>query len=118
MYLLKFDGATRRHGYCIYQDGALIASGSAQGSGTNNEGEYQGLLLGLRAAIGLGIRELHIEGDSMLVVCQVTDRWLTKAPHLIPLRNQAQDLLHWFDDYWVRWIPREMNQDADSMTRT
>ena len=39
---------------------------------TNNAMEYEGLLAGLRAAIGLGINKIIVKGDSQLVIKQVT----------------------------------------------
>ena len=39
---------------------------------TNNAMEYEGLLAGLRAAIGLGIDKIIVKGDSQLVIKQVT----------------------------------------------
>lgn len=42
------------------------------GQATNNTAEYEGLLAGLRVAVGLGIKHLIIRGDSQLVINQVT----------------------------------------------
>jgi ribonuclease HI len=38
----------------------------------NNTSEYEGLLAGLRAVAGLGIKRLVVRGDSQLAVNQVT----------------------------------------------
>ena len=43
----------------------------AQEEATNNIAEYEGLLVGLRIAVELGIKKLIIQGDSQLVVRQV-----------------------------------------------
>ena len=40
------------------------------GQATNNEAEYTALILGLTAAHALGVRKLHVLGDSKLVVEQ------------------------------------------------
>jgi hypothetical protein len=42
---------------------------------TNNMAEYEGLLAGLRAAAGMGIRRLLVLGDSQLVVNQVSKEY-------------------------------------------
>ena len=34
--------------------------------------EYEGLLAGLRAAVGLGVRRLLVQGDSQLVINQIS----------------------------------------------
>ena len=38
----------------------------------NNMAEYEGLLYGLRAAVGLGVRHLLVQGDFQLVINQVS----------------------------------------------
>ena len=44
----------------------------AQFRATNNMVEYEGLIAGLRAAVGLMILRLLVKGDSQLVVNQVS----------------------------------------------
>ena len=44
---------------------------------TNNEAEYEGLLLGLLAAVRLGSKQLIVKGDSMLVIHQVSENGKT-----------------------------------------
>ena len=41
----------------------------------NNMAEYEGLLAGLRAATGLGVCRLLVQGDSQLVVNQVSKEY-------------------------------------------
>lgn len=38
---------------------------------TNNEAEYESVILGLRAAAKLGAKQIVVKGDSMLVIQQV-----------------------------------------------
>lgn len=38
---------------------------------TNNEAEYESVILGLRAAVKLSIKQIVVKGDSMLVIQQV-----------------------------------------------
>src|SRR5438132_839511 len=47
---------------------------------TNNMVEYEGLLAGLRATAGLGVRHLIVKGDSQLVVNQVNKDYLCSDP--------------------------------------
>jgi ribonuclease HI len=42
---------------------------------SNNEAEYEVLLYGLRLAVSLGIKQLIVYGDSLLVVQQVNKEW-------------------------------------------
>ena len=54
---------------------------------SNNEAEYEALVLGLLEALRRGIQVLTIKGDSNLVVKQVTGEFALKhmslAPYLI-----------------------------------
>ena len=49
----------------------IWSGGSYLGSQTNNVAEYNGLILGLEAAMDLGISVLEIKGDSNLIINQV-----------------------------------------------
>jgi ribonuclease HI len=47
----------------------------SDGQSSNNTTEYEGLLAGLRAAAGLGVKRLVVRGDSQLVINQVTKEY-------------------------------------------
>ncbi len=132
-YLLQFDGASEPNpgpsgaAYVIYspprlQGDELIREVVQEGysyipHATNNEAEYQALILGLTEALKLGISKLHIEGDSNLVIHQVQHLWKVKQSHLIPLCAKASSLLLQFKSYKINHIPREENSDADSLSK-
>jgi len=42
---------------------------------SNNEAEYEALLHGLHLTVSLGIKQLFVYGDSLLVVQQVNKEW-------------------------------------------
>jgi ribonuclease HI len=42
---------------------------------TNNEAEYEALIPGLRIVTSLGIKRLHVYGDSAMVINQVNKDW-------------------------------------------
>ena len=45
---------------------------------TNNEAEYEACILGMEALITLGVTEVEIFGDSMLVINQAMEEWELK----------------------------------------
>ena len=49
---------------------------------SNNTTEYEGLLAGLRAAIGLGIGKVIVKGDSQLAIKQVNKEYA--SPQMAP----------------------------------
>ena len=87
------------------------------GRGTNNQAEYHGLLLGLRAARALGAEDVHVHGDSQLVLRQLEGRYKVRNPGLRPLWQEAMDVLAGFRAYELEWVPRDENAAADEAAR-
>ena len=90
--------------------------GKFLGESTNNVAEYTGLILGLKRAKAMGIKELDVFSDSELLVKQLAGDYAVKAEHLRPLHEEAQALLKAFPQVRVAHIPREENAAADEMS--
>ncbi len=84
-----------------------------RGHGTNNEAEYQGLILGLRAARNAGASDVVIRGDSQLVIRQMEGRYKVKAANLQAYAEEARALLRTFDAHRFEWVRRDANAAAD-----
>jgi len=118
------DGAARGNpgpagaGAVIVNPGGHIVAkmGKFLGESTNNVAEYMGLILGLKRARAMGIKELEVLADSELMVRQLDGTYAVKAEHLVPLHAEAKALLAAFPQVRVRHIPREENQAADEMS--
>jgi ribonuclease HI len=81
---------------------------------TNNVAEYEALVLGLRAAKEMGIREIAVFGDAELIVQQVKNVYQAKHPRLKNYRNEVWDLIDsFFLAFNITFIPREENAPAD-----
>lgn len=101
----------------INANGHIVAKvGKYLGETTNNVAEYTGLILGLKRAKAMGLRELDVFADSELVVKQLNGEYQVKADHLRPLFDEARALLKGFSEIEVRYIPREENAQADEMS--
>lgn len=87
----------------------------AIGEATNNEAEYHAVLLGIERARKLGASELHLIGDSELVVRQVRGEYKVKQAHLRGLRAAVLEALEVFERWEIRNVPREQNADADAL---
>ena len=97
--------------------GHIVAKlGKFLGESTNNVAEYTGLILGLKRAKAMGIKELDVFSDSELLVRQLHGDYAVKADHLKPLHDEAKALLAAFPDVHVAHIPREQNAAADEMS--
>ena len=74
---MYFDGATNQNRSGI---GVLLISpkgthipfsGRLNFPATNNTTEYEAYIMGLQAALGLGVRELEVYRDSALIISQI-----------------------------------------------
>ncbi|MFZ5468192.1 MAG: ribonuclease HI family protein [Myxococcota bacterium] len=90
--------------------------GKYLGVQTNNYAEYMGLLLGLKRARELGVREVEVFADSELMIRQLGGRYQVKSPTLRPLYEEALRLLNDFSRVKLVHVPREMNTAADEMS--
>lgn len=76
------------------------------GKCTNNQAEYGGLIAGLQAARDRGCRDLHVRGDSALVINQIKGDWRVHNAGLKPYHQAATTLLAQFDRVSAEHIPR------------
>lgn len=121
---LYADGAARGNpgpagagAVLLGDDGAVLAEATKfLGVATNNVAEYTGLIIGLEAAKRLGVDELDVRMDSLLVVQQMRGLWRIKHPGLRPLALRAGALLAEFPRRTVAHVPREQNGLADALS--
>lgn len=121
---LYSDGAARGNPG-LAGAGAVLVEPSGQvvdrigkflGKQTNNYAEYMGLLLGLRRARELSVREVEVFADSELMLRQLGGRYQVKSTSLRPLYEEALTLLNDFERVKLVHVPREMNRAADEMS--
>jgi ribonuclease HI len=117
-----FDGACRGNpgpsavGYAVVTgDGIAAEGGETIGRATNNQAEYRALVTALEVAADVGFDEVHVRGDSELIVKQVKGAWDTNDPELRELRVRARELLARFDEWTLEHVPREINARADEL---
>lgn len=128
IYLLEFDGgAIRTSNMSSHCAGAFLLSkidtneilfegGSFIEGGTNNIGEYMGLREGLKVCKENHLDSIMIQGDSKLVVYQVSNQWKINYDHLRKLYSEIQELLNSFSSVTIRHVYREDNKRADKLS--
>jgi ribonuclease HI len=92
----------------------VVKKGIYLGVTTNNQAEYQALKLGLEEAKTMGIRELHVYMDSLLVVNQMVGKFKVKNRDLWPIHDAIKGLISGFKHVSFTHVPRELNKIADS----
>ncbi|XP_028084857.1 uncharacterized protein LOC114285975 [Camellia sinensis] len=80
---------------------------------SNNEAEYEALMLGLIAAEKHSIKK--IQRDSKLIVKQVSGQFILKEPALATYRTIAQRLLDKFQKVEIEHVPRSDNKFSDAL---
>jgi probable phosphoglycerate mutase len=119
-----FDGGARGNpgpaGYGVFivdDEGKPIAELSgALGNATNNVAEYNGLIAALEWAAERGLTELHVRGDSQLLIEQMRGNYKVKNEGLKPLYLKARMLVMQIGNVSFEHVPRERNKDADRLS--
>lgn len=118
---MHVDGASNSRG-----DGARIVLISPEGtlhecsmsidfSAMNNEAEYETLIAGLRLALALGVEELQVYSDSMLVVNQLNSDYDSGDTRMLKYISHVMKLQSNFKKVHFSHIVRAQNAHADAL---
>lgn len=91
----------------------LFEEGRFLGKRTNNEAEYEALILLLEEVRRRNLADVVVRGDSRLVISQMRGEWKIREPHLQTLAGRARGLLG--GNVRFEWIPRGQNARADAL---
>lgn len=95
-------------------DNVLVDEGIYLGITTNNQAEYTALKLGLEKALELGVREIEVYMDSLLVVNQMKGIFKVKNRDLWPIHEAIKEMAAKFKIIRFSHVPRELNKLADA----
>ena len=121
VWKIFFDGASYKDGACIGivfvspTQETISLSQKLEFEATNNVAEYEALVLGLRAAKDMGIKEIVVFGDAELIIQQIKNVYQTKHLRLRSYINEDWDLIDsFFLAFNISFIPRGENSMDDS----
>lgn len=98
------------------EKGKILAKYSKYiGEATNNQAEYQALILALQKVKQMGAQDLDCYSDSELVVRQLNREYKVKDKDLGPLFIKIWNLSQSFKKINFHYIPREKNREADRL---
>jgi len=116
-----FDGGSRGNpgppaaGAVLLDDrgDVVFEEGRFLGRRTNNEAEYEALIMLLEEVDRRGFCKGVVLGDSRLVISQMRGEWKIREPRLRALAERARSLVR--GDVRFEWIPRKDNDHADDL---
>jgi len=106
--LVKVDGVE------VYAEGGYVGVGDKM---SNNVAEYRGFIAALTEAVKY-VGNIHIYGDSKLVIMQVQRKWKAKGGLYFPHYQEAL-YLYMINKPRVKmsWIPRAQNSACDALSK-
>lgn len=96
------------------EDTVLVDKGVYLGITTNNQAEYTALKLALEECLKMGVKEVQVYMDSLLVVNQMKGIFKVKNRDLWPIHDAIKKLAAKFDEISYSHVPREFNKLADA----
>ena len=86
-------------------------------STSNNEAEYEALLIGLKTAKKLSASHLQVFCDSQLMANQISGKYQARDERMLAYLTVAQSLLAEFDSIHVAQIGRQHNSHIDILAK-
>ena len=84
---------------------------------TNNEAEYERILMGLRVGKALRAKNLLVQSDSKLVIGQIKEEYEAKEEIMQKYLRLTKHLTQEFDRVEFMQIPRSQNIVADEVAK-
>jgi len=84
---------------------------------SNNQAEYEALIVGMLLAKEMGARSLLAKSDSQLITGQVTGDYQAKDPQMAAYLKYVQVLKGAFVAFELVYVPREQNDRADLLAK-
>ncbi|XP_074351989.1 uncharacterized protein LOC141691147 [Apium graveolens] len=120
-WTLYTDGASNINGTGLGlvlkspQGDIMVYSICCEFKATNNESEYEALIVGLTTAIDLKINHICINYDSLLIVNHVKGIYEEKDEKMTVYLRIVKELQHKFTTFNIQQISRELNTQADAL---
>jgi ribonuclease HI len=84
---------------------------------TNNQAEYEVILLGLQILNSMGVKHVEVFGDSLLVMQQITSIFQCLDGSLNTYLDKCLEIIAHFDDFNVQHISRDENTVVNDLAQ-
>ena len=84
-------------------------------STSNNESEYEAILVGIELAAAISADKLIIRSDSQLVVGQVNLEYKSRDPRMAKYVNLVKQHLDSLSAWKLEHVPKDYNEKADTL---
>nr|GEV38427.1 reverse transcriptase domain-containing protein [Tanacetum cinerariifolium] len=99
---------TQEEPWTLFTDGSSCVDGSA---------EYEALIVGLRIATQMGVKNVQANVDSILVANQVLGTYVAKEDNMIKYLEIAKGLVSGFKTFSISQVSRSRNKKADALSK-
>ena len=89
-----------------------------EGNYSNNQIEYEALIIGLEILLEMGIKSVEVYGDSQLVIRQFTSDYKCCSSSIAPYFVAVRQLLEQFSNAKLNHIPLSKNEEANCMAQS
>ena len=84
---------------------------------SNNEAEYQALILVLEMTVDMKQLRLEVYGDSKLIINQLLNIYEVRKPKLVPYYNYATRMIGWLSGVTLEHVSRRKNRQEDALAK-
>ncbi|RDY05097.1 Tf2-11, partial [Mucuna pruriens] len=84
---------------------------------SNNQAEYEALLVGMKLALEIEAKKLIAKSDSKLITGQVNGEYQAKDPKLAKYRERVKAMAALFESFKLLHVPRDQNERADLLAK-
>ncbi|XP_059650250.1 uncharacterized protein LOC132296016 [Cornus florida] len=85
---------------------------------SNNQAEYEALIIDLEILLEMAVKDVHIVGDSSLVINQISKDFRCLNWQLRPFHSLATQLVNQFHNVTLEYRPKVMNKITNDLAHT
>nr|GEU91608.1 reverse transcriptase domain-containing protein [Tanacetum cinerariifolium] len=127
---------TQKEPWTLLTDGSSCVDGSGAGliltnpegveftyalrfqfAASNNEAEYEALVVSLRIATQMGVKNVQVNADSKLVANQVLGTYMAKEDNMIKYLEIVKGLVSGFITFSISQVPWSRNKKVDALSK-